>query len=385
MTVAVRTPTITASWLSGTTTVAFTRVLEARTTWGLDLAVSEASFSVPEIADLHGATYFSYVSITLHGGAVSPPTWKGFITSIEYTLYPRTVTVHCHGPLILAQLQEMPTYSAGAGTGSTGTGHDTIGGYLLVPADLSVTDDATIVNFVLSECSADTFLGSLGGTTRVLGTFSTAPFRWSEGETALSVIQRIDEMSAQLSGGVWKLYRTYDDYGGSINRLPIDTVPSGSPALTFTEGVDISAGQDQKDILASKNRIVVTGLDRGDGTGAVNYTVIMSNAFLTQESHLTLQLSNPMLEVQREADVVSNKGLSCEGVANALIRQWSPTQERVTLTTPLDVAPPLGGNVAIAAPVRFGTTLDHWVQRVERSIGQDGTFGVDLTIVRGAS
>src|SRR3954452_25078945 len=108
MTVAVRTPTITASWLSGTTTVAFTRVLEARTTWGLDLAVSEASFSVPEIADLHGATYFSYVSITLHGGAVSPPTWKGFITSIEYTLYPRTVTVHCHGPLILAQLQEMP-------------------------------------------------------------------------------------------------------------------------------------------------------------------------------------------------------------------------------------------------------------------------------------
>jgi hypothetical protein len=369
------------SWFD-TVDVPITRVLEARTTWGLDISTAEATFSVPEVTDLQGATYFSYVTITLDGGG-TPPEWKGFITSIEFDVYPRTVTVHCHGPLILAQLQEMPAYTAGAGTAP-----DAIGGYLLVPADLSGTTDTDIVLDVLTKCSADTF-ASLLGTARVLGTFSTAPFRWSEGENALSVIQRVDEISAKLSGGVWQFYRTYDDYGGTIRRKLIDTVPGGSPALTFTEGVDIYSGRGQKDILQSKNRVIVTGLDKGGGAGAVNYTVQVANTYLTAETYITLQLSNAMLEVQSEADVVSGKGLSCEGAANALIRQWSPTQERATFTTPLDVAPALGATIAITTPSttpeRLGSVGDYWVQNVARSVGQDGAFGVDLTIVRGAS
>lgn len=384
MAVHLRTPSITATWYDagGGGDVAFTRVLEARTTWGLDLATAEATFSVPEVTDLHGATYFSFVTITLDGGG-TPPEWKGFITSIEFDVYPRTVTVHCHGPLILAQLQEMPAYTAGAGTAP-----DAIGGYLLAPADLSGTTDAAIVLDVLTKCSADTF-ASLLGSTRLLGTFSTAPFRWSEGENGLSVIGRVDEMSAQPSGGVWLLYRTYDDYGGTIRRKLIDTVPLGIPALTFTEGVDIYSGRGQKDILQSRNRVIVTGLDKGDGAGAVNYTVQVSNAFLTAETYITLQLSSPMIEVQSEADVVAGKGRSCEGVANALIRQWSPTQERATFTTPRDVSPALGATIAITTPSttpeRLGSVGDYWVQGVERSIGGDGTFGVGLTIVRGAS
>jgi hypothetical protein len=343
---------------------------------------------VPEEVDLAGATYFSYVTITLDGGG-SPPTWKGFITGFDFAYYPRGITVHCSGALILAQLQEGPTYTAGAGTAGTGTGHDTIGGTLLVPANLSGTDDASIVNFLLSEASAATFLGSLGGTGRTLGTFTTAPFRWAERESALSAIQRVDQMSAQLSGGNWLLYRTYDTYGGSIDRLLIDTVPLGSPVLTFTEGVDIFAGRGGKDILQSKNRVTVSGYDAGKGAGAVNYTVEIANAYLTAASFITLSVDNPMIEVQSEADVVGTTGISCEGVANALIRQWRRTQERAIFTTPLDVAPALGDTIAITTPSttpeRLGTVGDYWVQHVARSIGPDGTFGVELTIVRGAS
>jgi hypothetical protein len=76
-------------------------------------------------------------------------------------------------------------------------------------------------------------------------------------------------------------------------------------------------------------------------------------------------------------------------VANALIRQWRRTQERAIFTTPLDVAPALGDTIAITTPSttpeRLGTVGDYWVQHVARSIGPDGTFGVELTIVRGAS
>ncbi len=383
-----RRPTITVSWLNGLTDTAFTRVLEARCDWGVDVAISSASFVVPEEVDLHGATYFSYVTITLDGGG-SPPTWKGFITGFDFDYYPRGITVRCSGALILAQLQEGPTYTAGAGTAGTGTGHDTIGGTLLVPDDLSGTDDGAMVLFLLNTASAGTFAGSIGTTGRTLGTFTTAPFRWAERESALSAIQRVDQMSAQLSGGNWLLYRTYDTYGGSIDRLLIDTVPGGSPALTFTEEVDIFAGRGGTDILQSKNRVTVSGYDAGRGAGAVNYTVEIANAYLTAASFITLSVDNPMIEVQTEADVVGTIGISCEGVANALIRQWRRTQERATFTTPLDVAPALGATIAIATPStnpeRLGSVGNYWLQHVARSIGADGTFGVELTIVRGAS
>jgi hypothetical protein len=381
-----RTSVITVTWFD-TTEVPITRVLEARTTWGLDIAIAEASFVVPTISDLAGATYFSFVTITLDGGGGGPPNWKGFITSFDFSYYPQGITVHCRGPLILAQLQEGPPYAAGAGTASTsGTGFDAQGGYLLVPADLSgITDEAMVLD-VLSKCSADTF-ATVSGTSRLFGTIATTPFRWAPQESALSVIQRIDEVSADVP----YQYRTYDAANGSIRRAPLDLNPATpTPDWTFTEGVDIFSGQGQKDILASKNRVSVMGYDPGAGTGPANYTVQVSNAFLTAATYITLQLDNPMIEVQTEADVVGgNQGMSCEAVANALLHIWSVTQERATFTTPLDVDLGLGDIIAITTPSttpeRLGTVGDYVVQGVARSIGQDGTFSVDLTIVRGAS
>jgi hypothetical protein len=104
MAVHLRQPSITITYgpdAAHQTTI--TRVLKAHTTLGLDISVGEATFSVPAQADLHGATYWSIVSITLTAGG-GGRLWMGYITEFDYTLYPREIGVICKGFLIRAQL-----------------------------------------------------------------------------------------------------------------------------------------------------------------------------------------------------------------------------------------------------------------------------------------
>jgi hypothetical protein len=210
----------------------------------------------------------------------------------------------------------------------------------------------------------------------------------------LSVIQRLDEACAWQPGGVgnWLQYRTYDDVGGVVSRTAIDPVPTVSPTTTFIEGVDIWRGSSTHDILAKKNKVTVTGYDAGTGSGAVNYTVIDSRGVLPTDT--ALQVSNPMIECQTEADPIArgggfSNGLSCEGVVNALIYAWNRKQEKITFTTPEDVDVAVGDTIAIATPSgfpeRLGIVGDCWVQRVERDIADDGTLSVLLTVLRGAA
>ena len=382
MTAIVRHPTVTITWLDTGGPVTITRVLAAHTALGLDISVGEASFTLPEIGDLHGATYFSLVTITISAGGTTQ-LWEGIITDLGFAYYPREVTVTCKGLLALADLTDMKDATPGAGTATP------TGGLLLVPTSGAGLEDESIILNVLAACGITSPV-SISGTAQKLGRVAPQSFIWSDQESGLSVIQRLDEVCAFQSGGVgpWLGFRTYDDVGGLVRRSLIDTIPGGTPAYIFSEGVDIFVGSGQKSIIQAKNKISVTGYDAGNGGGPVNYTLAVGNSQIpTPPQYIALRMANPMIERQTQAD--SGTGISCEAVANRLLRSWNVTQERSTFTTPLDVPVAVGSTIAIATPStvpeRLGVVGGMWVQKVERDISTDGAFSMILTVVRGAS
>ncbi len=377
MTTHVRTPAVTVTGQ--------TKVLRAHTAFGLDLAVSEASYTIASV-DYAADAPALFSAVTIQIGAHG--TWDGYVTEVDTTYYPGELTVQCRGPLIKAQLTTMQDYAST--TSVTGQG-----GKLMVPNDLSGVGDGTIIANILGTLGITSSVSpGIQGTNRFLGTIALTPFIWAEGESALSFMQRLDEACAWQPGGVgnWLQYRTYDDVGGVVSRAPIDPVPTGSPSLTFTEGVDIWRGTSGHDILTKKNKVTVTGFDTGGGSGAVNYTLLGSAGVLPTDT--ALQVSNPMIECQTETDPVARgggfyNGLSCEALVNALIYAWNRKQEKITFTTPEDVDVSVGDTIAIATPStlpeRLGIVGDCWVQRVERDIADDGTFSLNLTVLKGAA
>lgn len=362
-----RTPTVAAT-AGGVITAAHTAV-------GMDLGISEASYTV---ATAGGTAYdpgfLAPVTLTIAG-----QDWVGYVTQVEPGYYPGTVVAHCRGPLILAQLTTMNAYASGGST----TG---VGGKLLVPADGSGAHDEDIIAALLANCGITASGGS--GSGRLLGTIAPQQFRWAEGESGLSVIQRLDECCVAEDGGKWLFLRTYDTPSGTVVRTTIDPAPA-TATYDFTEGVDIWRGSGAADILQTKNKAVVTGYDGGGGNGAINYTLTESNIYLPSGVDVAVQVSSSMIEVQTEADVVGSNGLSCEGVVNALLYAWNRTQRRATFTTPLNAAVQVGDTINIitpsTTPERLGMVSAAWVQRVERDIAEDGALSVILTVIQGAN
>jgi hypothetical protein len=386
MTVYTRTPTITITYgpTAGTQT-AITRVLQARTVLGLDISVGEATFSVPTVADLHGATYWSKVSITLTAGG-GGRLWMGYITEFDYTLYPREIGVICKGFLIRAQLMQMQDYAAGGGTSPV------VGGKDMTAAGAGAYDNAIVLALLnasgLFDGGANPPHLLIAGAGVLCGTKAGKSFLWAEGQSALDYIQALDAISVNQLSGVWSGYRTYDEAAGTISRGPIVAIPAGSPAWTFTEGVDIFSGATQQTIVDAKNKIVVTGYDAGGGSGAVNYTIQVANSHIpTPPQYIAEQISSPLIERQLSGD--PGDGFACEDVANFQITQWNRTQVKVTFATPRDDTILLSDTISVSAAGggvdRLGVSGNFWVQRLECSIGADGAFTQHIVALTGGS
>jgi hypothetical protein len=363
-----------------------TRVLQARTVVGLDIAVSEATFSVPTTTDLHGATYWSIVSITLSAGG-GGRLWMGYIVEFDYTLYPREIGVICKGFLVRAQLMQMQDYAAGGGTAGT-----TLGGKDMTAAGAGAFDNGIVVALLnasgLFDGGANPPHLLIAGAGVLCGTIAGKSFLWAEGQSALDYIAALDAISVNNLSGTWSGYRTYDEAAGTISRGPIVAIPAGTAAWTFTEGVDIFSGDTTQQILDAKNKIIVTGYDAGLGTGAVNYTIAVANSHIpTPPQYITEQINSPLIERQLSAD--PGNGFACEDVANFQITQWNRTQVKVTFATPRDDTILLSDTIGVSAAGggvgRLGVAGNFWVKRLECAIDPDGAFTQRITALTGGA
>jgi hypothetical protein len=354
-----------------------TNVLSARTSVGLDLTVSEATFTVPEPVDLFGAVYLDRVRITTSapapdGSGGNPVTWMGLITDIGYQLWPRAVVVSAKGYLIMADRMKNKTVGGASLTTLTGGATATDGAIVAALFAASGIVDATPSPPQLH----------VGQTGRILGAINPDAFRWAEKESALAYLQRLDEACAG--------YRTYDDAGGTIWRVQINAVPGVSPSATFTEGLDIFSGSTQKTILTAANRIVVTGADTGTGLGPVSNTQTGANGNIPNPpQYITDEMSNPMLGYALDADRPAGEGLSCQAAAIYLLSQFNLTQERVQFVTPRDDLLGLGVTIKVDTIAHTADRLDaagnYYLQHIDREIDEHGVFSQTFTCLSGVA
>lgn len=107
--------------------------------------------------------------------------------------------------------------------------------------------DAQIIADVLARYG---ITGAVLAGANVIDT-SAGPVFLTKDQTGLSLVQGLDQ-------AYW--LRTFDGADGVVRRVAINGVPSGSPQLTFTEGVDIGQGaQRQRDTQAIVNRVNAAG------------------------------------------------------------------------------------------------------------------------------
>ncbi len=292
--------------------------------------------------------------------------FTGFLTGINYSLYPRAVTLLCRGLLAKAELYEQGD-DAGVDMTAEGVGQ---------------TDQAQ-AGAVLDACGLTAAgLGGWGGgraiagTGRTLGVASygvdadgnlTSPFTWARGESALDYLERLDSACYP--------YRTFEFGPGQIYRGSIH-LDNASASLTFEEGLNIFAGARSSDVwLERRNRMAVSGWDDGTGLGPVTYAHPA-----TAPSPARVQtFASPMIEYETEAEATAaGDGLSAEGVAVAMY----PDYFRALVRTEWDT--PEGDPIYPTMPVRVqgaGGTVDRlgisqvlWVQAVECSISGSGEW-----------
>lgn len=324
-------------------------LLSARWSIGHDLQVSEAELTVATRPGFAG--YYQYCTLTVQGTA----RWSGLLTHFDYSLYPRSVRLVLRDPLFRAQQYMLP-------------GALTEGMHL---ADLTggpATDQA-IVTAVLSQVGIASYIGGIGGTGRTLGTIAPEEFTWKPNETALSYIQRIDAVSLG--------YRTYWD-GGSIVRLQLSSVPSGSPSHTFTEGEDIADGTGGRTVFDSYNAVRVGGYAVGDFLDPrIWYATGGYQSGVTR----VFNFDSPMIE--RRAEASPGSGLSCEAVANYWLDELDREIVRVQMRTPLNgLYLPTQVHRVEGTSSRLGVTGGSalfWVQRVDGEWAPSGAFSQTLT------
>lgn len=350
-------------------TVPLTEIFSARVSLGFDLQVGQAVVQVPVLTAQ--MVMWAYVTIKLYAStAVGVITsFEGWITEIDYTLWPRSVGLVCSGLLIRADTKHNP---AVAGTDLVGANGAT---------------DQSIVTAVLNACGLvmgagpGYVNGTIGGTGVTLGAFARQNFLWAEGESGLAYIQRLDEVCLG--------YRTFDDVAGQINRKLISVVPTASPVATFTEGLDIESGTTQETVTAIRNRVVVTGYDQGLGGGPSTSSAQQISNFIPTvfgaAQYVSQQVSSPLIERALAAD--PGPGLSCEDVATYTLTQTNRKQTKTTFVTPRDDVISPGDTIAIhgAAGVadRLGVHTTFWVQNIERELTEKGAFSQTLTCLSG--
>lgn len=142
------------------------------------------------------------------------------------------------------------------------------------------TDDV-IIQWALDHVPGVTYSsGNIDGSGVTLGEFNGtrgngggAPwvFDWKAGTSAWSYIQEIDRST---------LYRTYQTQDGTIRRVQMIGHPhSGTEDFTLAPGDLLDGSTGARDTERTRNAVIVTGYDYGDGAGPVMGVAYGSNTF----------------------------------------------------------------------------------------------------------
>lgn len=319
-----------------------TNRLSASWTLGYDLRIGEATIVVPFSPPW--SKYYSYIVIEAGANqATSAVRWSGFIVEFDSTSYPGAVALICRGPLYFADLDQCDA-AAGIDLSAAGAGQ---------------TDQA-IVAFLLFEAGLAAYHGTLGGTGKTLGTLAKDQYLWPLGQSALAMIDAIDQISLG--------YRTFETTGGSIIRTQITANPGTTPAATFTDGVDILAeSTNQQSVMSIKNAVAITGYN-DPATGAqFSYNLQQANPYIINGVRVE-SLSSPLIE----SSTTGGTGVSCQEVAEWLLPEVNRGLDTLSLATPRDDNVGPGSTIAVNDLQRLGLNQNLWVQRVQGSFDASG-------------
>jgi hypothetical protein len=380
MTVTVRRITASATWTGGSSGT-FANILSARASFGFDQRIGQASIVTPIFPTT--LTYEDVVTLVMGAGTNNITRFVGLVRDFQYSLVPRGVETIMRGRLVKAE--EYENYQ-----------DPTLVGGLTINDLLSGTPTGTaaaIVRAALTKASVSFTSGNIGSTSTVYGGVYDDAFIWRNGandanpdvqdagESALSYIERYDEVDADSGGG---RYRTFETLGGVVYRYLAGGRPRNTTDFTFTETVDILDGHFERSILETRNYFLVTGYDPGDNLGAESYALQDSNTFQGSGTKHTKRFSSPMIERSLDAD--PGTGVSAQTVANALSHDYN--REIVTgwITTHRDDALGIGQTHLVQAPGgavdRLGVGERLWCQSLEISVDEQG-FTQRMTYIGG--
>ncbi len=246
--------------------------------------------------------------------------FDGYLVDLDFSLWPRSATVKCNGPLILAQRAIAPDDDAAV--------HFKVADPLATPSsytsiapgiDLSTNPDTgapwtdvQIITWLLNEAGIPPIvIGHLGGVGRILGSVAFSEYVWKRGTSSLAFIQALDKVCLG--------FRTFEALGGTITRVQTTLyAPFDQTQYDHREGTDFLDGTLNRNAKDARNRVVVSGYSIAS-IAAVFVAVGASSllppgvAVCSDES----PPSSPLIEFDTEDETDGGtNGLSCEIVAN---------------------------------------------------------------------
>lgn len=335
-----------------------TDVVSVRCSFGFDIRTAEAEVRIA--GDLP-SWIEPWQNISIAAGA-SPSTvrtrFEGFIAPITYELFPKRRALVCKGRLLLAERYANPveegTDLSNAGAGQT---------------------DQQMVTYILQQCGLGPYATSIGGTGRTLGTVARDHgYLWAEGETALSFIEKLDEVCLG--------YRTFETIGGTIVRQKISLIPATTALYTLTEGVDIIQASRTSDPVPARSRVRVTGYDPGMGVGPPSYVAVGTGS---DPSQAVYTLSSPLIEFELTSEIISNTGLACQEIAEWLLGEYNRVHEQFEIVTYRDDTFAPGQTHRISCPQRLAYDDNAVVQNVTIEVDEQNRFRQRIRYVAGSA
>jgi len=319
----------------------------ARVSLGYDMSYGTAQVDIA--GEWPGGNFWDDVNIFVDG----EHWFSGILTAVDYNFYPRSISMQCRGRMWFLE-QTMPPGEISQTEG-----------YLLQDITGGPPIEPPLVSTVLGIAGVDTNGGSIGGTGVTLGTVAPEEFSWRANESALSYVQRIDQISLG--------FRTFESTGGQVYRRQISTFPDSGAEMQFTEGVDITEATNNRSFQESYDAVRVSGYAVGDFLEPRVYVA-------GGGSHL-FSFNSPMIERANEGS--PGAGISCQALAEYWLGELDRVLVKMRMTTPRngDIGPGQVHN--IQAGSRLGHSGDLWVQRVDKEYAADGRVSHTMTYVGG--
>lgn len=358
-------------------TIHIENALSITVSHGFDQDISICTVVVPWPLDSRIHTWQQgYIYMGTSGNPDDIKRFEGYITDLDYSFTPATVTITFSDVLVRAQ-HTYPRHSGAREADPSAPG----------PNFAGMTDEA-IVAAVLDDVQLFA-IGTIDGTGEVM---SPEELIWPEAESAFEVIQEVDAW-AKLEDGSG--YRTFVTADGDVVRRLLQPFPAdGTPVdFTFTEGVDIFVAQRQYQIRPATDPTTLTvaadPLVPGDTAALLPFISfwddvagrgVMRATLVTYREDL-FPINSVVTVASPHLDSLSTYLFWLQAVTTAIDEQGAFTQTLQLITeaeqfasiipTPTPTAPPCGSGIAKFF-VEYGTTM--WAYRTDDTWDERGTF-----------